>query len=58
MVIGAGSVLVGPLDICDNVIIGALTLVNRSITEPGIYVGVPARRLEGAKVTDAWVAHL
>lgn len=31
---GAGSVLIGPLDICDIVIIGALTLVNRSITEP------------------------
>lgn len=58
VVIGTGSVLIGPLDICDNVIIGAMTLVNRSITEPGIYVGVPARRLEGAKVTNAWVAHL
>lgn len=57
VVIGANSVLVGPLTICDNVVIGAMTVVNRSINEPGIYVGSPARKIRD-HVDDAWVAHL
>ena len=36
VVIGANSVIVGPVDICDNVMIGALSLVNESISEPGL----------------------
>ena len=56
VVIGANSVLVGPLDICDNVIIGAMSLVNRSITEPGTYVGVPAKRIRDEVPSDVWVA--
>ena len=35
VVIGANCVLIGPLDICDNVVVGAMSLVNRSITQPG-----------------------
>ncbi len=57
VVIGANSVVMGPVDICDNVLIGAMSLVNRSIAEPGVYVGVPARKVS-AEVSDEWVAHL
>lgn len=56
VVIGAGSVIIGPVDICDNVTIGAMSLVNKSITEPGVYVGTPARRVK-ADISDEWVAH-
>ncbi|MDJ0978408.1 MAG: hypothetical protein QNI87_07715 [Erythrobacter sp.] len=56
VVIGANSVLVGPLDICDNVVIGAMSLVNRSITEPGTYVGVPAKRIRDEAPEDVWVS--
>jgi serine acetyltransferase len=58
VVIGANSVVIGPVDICDNVLVGAMSLVNASIVEPGVYVGIPARRIEGAVVSDEWVAHL
>jgi len=57
VVIGANSVILGPVDICDNVVIGALSLVNKSISEPGIYVGIPVRKLDG-QVSDEWVSHL
>ena len=57
VVVGANSVLVGPLDICDNVIIAAMTLVNASIEEPGVYVGTPARKIAECP-DDAWVRHL
>ena len=45
------------MDICDNVMIGAMSLVNRSIVEPGVYVGVPVRRIKDS-TGDEWVAHL
>jgi serine acetyltransferase len=57
VVIGANSVVLGPIDICDNVLIGALSLVNKSISEPGVYVGVPARKIS-ADVSEEWVTHL
>jgi serine acetyltransferase len=57
VVIGANSVIVGPVDICDNVMIGAMSLVNKSISEPGVYVGMPARKVAGT-ASDEWVAHL
>ncbi|MCY0093034.1 hypothetical protein OEG82_03155 [Hoeflea sp. J2-29] len=54
VVLGEASILLGPLEICDNVVIGAGALVNKSITEPGIYVGSPARKV--AEVPDdRWV---
>ena len=34
-----------------------MALVNRSITEPGVYVGVPVRKMKDTP-DDAWVAHL
>jgi Hexapeptide repeat of succinyl-transferase len=57
VVIGANSVVVGPVDICDNVVIAALSLVNRSIAEPGVYAGSPVRRVKES-VSDEWVEHL
>lgn len=44
--IGANSVLLGPLKIKGPVVIGALSLVSKDITEPGTYIGQPARRFE------------
>lgn len=32
-----------PVNICDNVVIGAGAVVTKDITEPGIYVGNPAK---------------
>lgn len=34
-----------PVSICDDVVIGAGSVVTRDIAEPGIYAGNPARRL-------------
>jgi acetyltransferase-like isoleucine patch superfamily enzyme len=34
-----------PVTICDHVVIGAGAVVTKSITEPGIYIGNPARLL-------------
>lgn len=34
-----------PVQICDNVVIGAGAVVTKSIEEPGVYVGNPARKL-------------
>jgi acetyltransferase-like isoleucine patch superfamily enzyme len=38
-----------PVDICDDVVVGAGSVVTRSITEPGLYAGVPARRIGNFK---------
>jgi serine acetyltransferase len=58
VVIGVNSVIVGPVEIADNVLIAPLSLVNRSITEPGVYGGVPARRIKDGVPGDEWVAFL
>lgn len=44
--IGTGAVIKEKVSICDDVIIGALSFVNRDITEPGTYVGTPARKIK------------
>jgi serine acetyltransferase len=50
--IGTGAVVVTPLrgslEICNDVSIGANSVVPRSITEPGTYVGAPARRVQSS----------
>ena len=47
-----------PLASCPSVQdFGALSLVNKSISEPGVYVGIPVRKLADA-VSDEWVSHL
>jgi UDP-3-O-[3-hydroxymyristoyl] glucosamine N-acyltransferase len=43
--IGGGSQIAANKKLCANVITGALSFVNRDITEPGIYVGIPVRKL-------------
>ena len=43
--IGSGAIVVQQVEIGENVIIGAGSVVNRSITEPGIYAGVPAKKI-------------
>lgn len=48
VLIGTNSTIL-PVNICDNVVIGAGSVVTKDITEPGIYAGNPAkllRRLE------------
>ena len=42
--IGSNATLL-PVDICDDVVIGAGSVVTRHITEPGVYAGNPARML-------------
>jgi acetyltransferase-like isoleucine patch superfamily enzyme len=43
--IGSNATLL-PVQICDHVVIGAGAVVTRNITEPGTYIGNPARLLE------------
>ena len=57
VVIGSGTVILGPVSICDNVTIGAMSLVNRSIYEPGVYVGAPLKKVSD-KISYEWVSHL
>jgi acetyltransferase-like isoleucine patch superfamily enzyme len=42
--IGSNATIL-PVEICDNVVIGAGSVVTKSITRPGIYAGNPARFL-------------
>jgi len=53
VVIGSNSVLIGPIEICDNVLIGAMSLVNKPIREPGIYVGIPVKKIS-ERISDEW----
>lgn len=43
--IGSGAIVLQGVHICDDVIVGAGSVVTRDITEPGVYVGAPARRV-------------
>ena len=42
--IGTNSTIL-PVNICDNVVIGAGAVIIKNINEPGIYVGNPAKKL-------------
>lgn len=44
--IGSGSVIANGVHICDDVIIGCGAIVIKNITEPGTYVGNPARKIK------------
>jgi len=44
--IGTNVTLAAGIEICPSVIIGSKTNVRKSITEPGVYIGNPARLLE------------
>lgn len=43
--IGSNATIL-PVDICDDVVIGAGAVVTKNITQPGTYVGNPAKRLK------------
>jgi len=43
--IGSNSSIL-PVSICDDVVIGAGSVVTKNITEPGTYAGNPARKLK------------
>lgn len=45
VLIGSGAVVLQGKTICDGATVGAGSVVTRDITEPGVYVGVPARRV-------------
>lgn len=47
--IGSNATIL-PVKICDNVVIGAGSVVTKDITEPGIYAGNPAKLLRRIKV--------
>lgn len=44
--VGIGTTLVDEIEVCDDVFIGAGSVVVKTISEPGTYVGCPARKLE------------
>lgn len=43
--IGSNATIL-PVNICDNVVIGAGAVVAKDITQPGIYVGNPAKKIK------------
>ncbi len=43
--IGSNATIL-PVDICDNVVIGAGSVVTKDISESGVYVGNPAKKLK------------
>jgi len=45
--IGSNATIM-PVQICDNVIIGAGSVVTKNITQPGKYAGNPARKIPGS----------
>jgi sugar O-acyltransferase (sialic acid O-acetyltransferase NeuD family) len=44
--IGSGAVLRNGIEVSDDIVIGAGTVVVANLTEPGIYVGCPARKIK------------
>lgn len=44
--LGAGTTVRDSMSICSNVTVGINSAVVKNITEPGIYVGVPARKIK------------
>jgi acetyltransferase-like isoleucine patch superfamily enzyme len=49
VIIGSGSVILPGVVLEEGVAIGALSLVNKSCAEFGVYAGVPARRIRDRK---------
>lgn len=45
VMLGAGAVIIDKLEVGDRIVIGAGAAVVHDLTEPGTYVGVPARKL-------------
>ncbi len=47
VMIGANATVIDGIKICSHVTVGAGAVVVEDITEPGTYVGVPAKNLKG-----------
>lgn len=45
VLVGSGATVLPGVRICDDVIVGAGAVVRADIAEPGVYAGVPARRV-------------
>lgn len=45
VLVGSGSQVLPGVSVCDDVVIGAGSVVRTDIDQPGVYAGVPARRL-------------
>lgn len=45
--IGAGAVVRDAIKICNRVTVGVGAVVVKDITEPGVYVGIPAKKISG-----------
>lgn len=45
VLVGAGASVLPNLAVADGVVIGAGAVVNAALSEPGVYAGVPARKL-------------
>jgi len=43
--VGVGATIIDSISICSNVVIGAGAVVVQNITEPGTYIGSPAKRI-------------
>ena len=43
--IGSNATIL-PIEICDNVVIGAGAVVTKNIVESGVYVGNPAKKMK------------
>lgn len=43
--LGIGSVVIDHLNVCDNVFLAAGAVATRNISSPGVYVGIPARKI-------------
>lgn len=48
--VGAGAIILPGVSVCDDVIIGAGSIVSKSIKLPGIYVGIPASCIKGFNI--------
>ena len=56
---GGLSGVLGHLEICENVIVGAQTLVTKSITKPGNYVGImPIQKHENWAKSSVYIKKL
>lgn len=46
VLVGAGACVLPGVSVCDGVTLGAGAVVPQPITQPGVYAGVPARRIQ------------
>jgi sugar O-acyltransferase (sialic acid O-acetyltransferase NeuD family) len=44
--VGTGAIIIDKISICDNVTVGAGAVVVKDITQPGTYVGNPAKKIK------------